>query len=58
MRGFLNEFDTNGGRESKTLETIQFSVCEQPPDVKDSLLAASRLVQVSGKCRPRLHEVD
>jgi len=28
MRGFLNEFNTDGGRESKTLETIQFSVCE------------------------------
>ena len=27
IRGFLNEFNTDGGHESKILETIQFSVC-------------------------------
>ena len=57
-RGFFNDFDADGARESHTLETIQFLVTRKPQACRDGLLSASHVVQVTAKYRPRLDEVD
>ena len=57
-RGFFNDFDTEGGRELHTLETIQFLLADRPQACRDGLLSATHVAQVSAKYRPRLDEVD
>ena len=57
-RGFFNDFDANGGRESQTLETIQFLVSNKVQACRDGLLSASHVAHVAAKYRPRLDEVD
>lgn len=58
-RGFFNDFDADGTREAPPHETIHFFVTENPPEAgATGLLAARYAVQVSGKYRPRLLEVE
>jgi hypothetical protein len=64
-RGFFNEFDVEGPRESQPFESIQFLMHdapapEQPPARLDAtpLVQARHAVQVSSKYRPRLQEVE
>lgn len=62
-RGFFNDFDSDGTRDTQPFETIQFMVRAgdpaQPGGGADRVLAAARYVaQVSGKYRPRLQEVE
>jgi hypothetical protein len=56
-RGFFNDFDADGGRDSGR-ETIQFLVSEGAPYPDSAIAAARYAVQVSGKYRPRLAEVE
>ncbi len=56
-RGFFNDFDADGARDVQAHETIQFFVSDRRPDA-EGLAAARYLVQVSGKYRPRLQEVE
>jgi hypothetical protein len=57
-RGFSNDFDADGSRESQALEAIQFLVSEGERH-HDSAIAASRYaVQITGKYRPRLAEAE
>src|SRR5262245_60473159 len=57
-RGFFNDFEADGTRDTQAHERIQFYVgCESLPG--DSGIAASRYAaQVSGKYRPRLNELE
>ena len=48
-RGFLNDFDANGGRESPTLETIQLLVNDEPQDCAEGIRSARLVAQVSAK---------
>ena len=57
-RGFLNDFDANGGRESATLEMIQLLVNDEPQDCAEGIRSARLVAQVSAKYRPRLDEVE
>jgi len=58
VRGFFNDFDADGTRDTPTQETMQFLVADE--DVHpDSLVKAARYaVQMTGKYRPRLREVE
>jgi hypothetical protein len=58
VRGFFNDFDADGSRETPTQETMQFLVADE--DVHpDSVMAAARyVVQLTGKYRPRLRDVE
>lgn len=56
-RGFFNDFDADGTRDIQAHETIQFFAADRRPDT-DGLASARYLVQVSGKYRPRLQEVE
>ena len=57
-RGFFNDFDADGTRETQPLETVQFLIAESE-EYPDSGIAAARYVlQVTGKYRPRLLEVE
>lgn len=56
-RGFFNDFDADGTRDIQAHETIQFFVSDRRSDA-EGLGAARYLVQVSGKYRPRLQEVE
>jgi hypothetical protein len=57
-RGFFNDFDADGSRDAPAHETIQFLVGEGEPPHDSAIAAARYVVQVTGKYRPRLHEVD
>ncbi len=64
-RGFFNDFDADGTRETQPHETIQFLVSDgdrledlSSPRGRRPLAAARYAVQVSGKYRPRLQEVE
>ena len=57
-RGFFNDFDADGTRESAPSETIQFLIAEGDPSPESAIAAARYAVQVTGKYRPRLAEVD
>jgi hypothetical protein len=57
-RGFFNDFDADGTRESQPHETIQFLLAEGHHHVDSGVEAAGYVVQVSGKYRPRLVEVE
>lgn len=57
-RGFFNDFDADGARDTQPLETIQYLVGEAPTPGDDSLASARYVAQVSTKYRPRLEEVE
>jgi hypothetical protein len=57
-RSFFNDFDADGSREGQQRETIQFLVAEGEAAAVSGLLAARYVVQVCGKYRPRLVEVE
>ena len=57
-RGFFNDFDADGARDSQPHETIQFLVAEGDYHADSGIAAARYVVQVSGKYRPRLLEVE
>ena len=57
-RGFFNDFDADGTRESSPHETIQFLVAEGERHADSGIAAARYAVQVSGKYRPRLQEFE
>src|SRR6185503_16935039 len=57
-RGYFNDFDADGTRESQPRETIQFLVGEGDRHVDSGIAAARYAVQVSGKYRPRLQEFE
>ena len=56
-RGFFNDFDADGARDNQAHETIQFFAGDRRADA-EGLAAARYLVQVSGKYRPRLQELE
>lgn len=59
-RGFFNDFDADGSRDVQPHETIQFLVAD-PSDTgepRPGLAAARYVVQVCGKYRPRLQDVE
>ena len=57
-RGFFNDFDAEGPRESQPLESMQFLVADGEVHPESPISAARYVVQVSGKYRPRLLEVE
>ena len=64
-RGFFNDFDADGTRDTQPHETIHFLVADgerldefSAPCGGRRLAAARYAVQVSGKYRPRLQEVE
>lgn len=57
-RGYFNDFDADGTRETAPHETIQFFVAESHRLSGTGIGAASHAVQVSGKYRPHLQEID
>jgi hypothetical protein len=56
-RGFFNDFDAEGTRELPQ-ETMQFLTAEGETDPDSPIAAARYVVQVTGKYRPRLNEVE
>jgi hypothetical protein len=56
-RGFLNDFDADGGRDPM-LETIQFLVSDEPRECDQGIGSAQLVAQVSAKYRPRLQDVE
>jgi len=57
-RGFLNDFDTTGGRDAATLEMIQLLVNDEPQECDQGIRSAQLVAQVSAKYRPRLQDVE
>ena len=57
-RGFFNDFDADGSRDSQPHETIQFLVADGNNLADSGVEAAPYVIQVSGKYRPRLAEVE
>jgi hypothetical protein len=57
-RGFFNDFDADGARESQSHEAIQFLVATGWTYPDSAISAADYVVQVTGKYRPRLLEVE
>jgi hypothetical protein len=57
-RGFFNDFDADGSRDGQPHETIQFLVGEVHHHADSGVEAAPYVVQVSGKYRPRLLEIE
>ncbi len=57
-RGFFNDFDADGSREGQPHERIQFLVAEGEHRADAGIGAAKYAVQVSGKYRPRLVELE
>lgn len=57
-RGFFNDFDADGTRDSQPHETIQFLVADGNGHADSGIGAATYAVQVSAKYRPRLAEVE
>src|SRR4051794_20676546 len=57
-RGFFNDFDADGTREPQTNESVHFLVAEGERHADSGIAAARFAVQVSGKYRPRLQELD
>ncbi|HEX5107217.1 MAG TPA: hypothetical protein VFV95_02165 [Vicinamibacterales bacterium] len=57
-RGFFNDFDADGTRDTQAREAIQFLVAEGET-YPDSVMAAARhVVQITGKYRPKLEQVE
>src|SRR5437870_10048036 len=57
-RGYFNDYDADGTRESQPHETIQFLVAEGERHADSGIAAARYVAQVSGKYRPRLQELE
>jgi hypothetical protein len=57
-RGFFNDFDAEGGRDAAPHETIQFFIGDGVDTPDSAIGAATYAVQVSGKYRPRLQEIE
>jgi hypothetical protein len=57
-RGFFNDFDVDGSRDGQPHETIQFLIADGNNAADSGVEAASYVIQVSGKYRPRLAEVE
>src|SRR5437762_2253856 len=57
-RGFFNDFDADGARDVQPHETIHFLMADRERPEDGGLAAARYAVQVSGKYRPRLQEVE
>ena len=57
-RGFFNDFDSEGPRENQPLESMQFLVADGEVQPDSPITAARYVVQVSGKYRPRLLELE
>jgi hypothetical protein len=57
-RGFFNDFEADGSREGQPHETIQFLVADGDLAGDSGIAAARYVVQVSGKYRPRLAELE
>lgn len=57
-RGFFNDFDAEGPRDNQALESMQFLVAEGEVQPDSPISAARYVVQVNGKYRPRLVEVE
>ena len=57
-RGFFNDFDADGARDVQPHETIHFLVADRERPEDGGLAAARYAVQISGKYRPRLQEVE
>jgi hypothetical protein len=57
-RGFSNDFDADGSRESQALEAIQFLVADRERHPDSPIAAAPYVAQVTGKYRPRLVEAE
>lgn len=57
-RGFFNDFDADGTRDTPAHETIQFLVAEGNGPADSAIGAARYAVQVAAKYRPRLQDVD
>jgi hypothetical protein len=57
-RGFFNDFDADGSRDAQPHEAIQFLVADGEGHGDSGIAAARYVVQVSGKYRPRLQELE
>jgi hypothetical protein len=57
-RGFFNDYDADGTREGPPHETIQFLVADRERPEDGGIGAARYAVQISGKYRPRLQEIE
>ena len=57
-RGFFNDYDADGTRESSPHERVQFLVADGERHADSGIAAARYAVQVSGKYRPRLHDFE
>ena len=57
-RGFFNDFDADGARDTQPHETIQFLIREGDHLEETSISAARYAVQVCSKYRPRLQEIE
>ncbi len=56
-RGFFNDFETEGGRDTAPQETIQF-LLNDDGHRQDGLAGARYALQVSSRYRPRLQETE
>jgi len=56
-RGFFNDYDADGSRDSQPQETIQFLVANAPPIAREGIGVAKYALQLSSNYRPRLDEV-
>jgi hypothetical protein len=57
-RGFFNDFDVDAARDTPAHEAIQFLVAEGDRHPDSEIAASPYVVQVTGKYRPRLGEVE
>jgi hypothetical protein len=57
-RGFFNDFEADGTRESPPHETVHFFVAPGEPPADSGIAAARYAVQFTGKYRPRLNELE
>jgi hypothetical protein len=57
-RGFFNDFEAEGPRENQPLESVQFLIADGEVQPDSPISAARYVVQVNGKYRPRLLEVE
>jgi hypothetical protein len=57
-RGFFNDFEADGSRETPAHEAIQFLVAEGTRHPDSAITASPYVVQVRGNYRPRLGDVE
>ena len=58
VRGFFNDFEAEGPRDGQPHETMQFFVADGDVHPDSTIAAARYVVQITGKYRPRLVEVE